>query len=358
MKDNPQPIPVAAAYSALRQDLANRVNLADASPLPHPLTIYVEPTNVCNFKCSYCPESFSDYAERTGGLFRLGVPDFERICDQILELGPLKTLNLYMMGEPFVNRNLPDLVAVARRKGVAERVVVTSNGTLIDAEMAERIVESQLDYLRISIYGATQERMTGVTVSKVPLERVVANVERVCAVRDQRESKVPFVYVKMIDSGDPAENQRFLDLFAGRGDEAAIEPVMNWNDREEGNLSGLGRDELLGGQYFSHRKEVCPFPFYTLVIHSDLQVGVCCVDWAKQTAVGNLTEQTLAEVWRGEALHEFRIKHLRRERQMIEACRNCTYLHTAPDHMDALSAEEFATRRAGETGESAQRLTS
>ena len=348
--NRPAPKPEILAYSMLRQNRVGRLNLAAASPLPHPFTIYVEPTNVCNFKCSYCPESFPDFAERTGGLFRLGVPDFERICDQILELGRLKTLNLYMMGEPFVNRGLPDLVAIAKRKGVAERVVVTSNGTLIDAAMAERIVESQLDYLRISVYGATQERMTGVTASLIPLDRVVANVERVRALRDGHEAKRPFVYVKMIDLGDPSENQRFLDLFAGKCDEAAIEPVMNWNDPEEGNLSGLGLDELLRGHYFSHRKEVCPFPFYTLVIHSDLQVGVCCVDWAKQTAVGNLREQTLSEIWRGEALHEFRMKHLRRERQSIEACRNCTYLHTAPDKLDALSPDEFDTRRAASTG--------
>lgn len=338
------------AYSKLRQDPTKRLNLADASPLPHPLTIYVEPTNVCNFKCSYCPESFADYRERAGGLFRLGVPEFERICDQILELGRLKVLNLYMMGEPFANKNLLDLVATAKRKGVAERVVVTSNGTLIDAAMAERVVASKLDYLRISIYGATQERMASVTASKIPLDRVVANVRRLRELRDQGGSKAPFVYVKMIDSGDPVENRRFLDLFDGSCDEAAIEPVMNWNDPEGANLSGLGRDELLGGQYFSRRKEVCPFPFYTLVIHSDLQVSVCCVDWAKQTAVGDLKDQTLKEVWRGEALHEFRMTHLRRHRQTLEACRNCTYLHTAPDNLDTLLPEDLATRRAGSDG--------
>jgi radical SAM protein with 4Fe4S-binding SPASM domain len=353
MPDQSAPTLEATAYSKLRQDPAKRISLVDASPLPHPLTIFVEPTNVCNFKCSYCPESFTDYGERAGGLFRLGVPDFERICDQILELGPLKTLNLYMMGEPFVNRNLPDLIAMAKDKGVADRVVVTSNGTLIDAAMAERVVASKLDYLRISIYGATQERMTSVTASKIPLDRVVANVRRVRELREQGGSKAPFVYVKMIDSGDPVENRRFLDLFAGSCDEATIEPVMNWNDPEGANLSGLGRDELLKSQYFSRRKEVCPFPFYTLVIHSDMKVSVCCVDWAKQTAVGNLKEQTVAEVWRGDALHEFRMTHLRRQRQTLEACRNCTYLHTAPDNLDALSSEAFAARRARPAGSSA-----
>ena len=78
-----------------------------------------------------------------------------------------------------------------------------------------------------------------------------------------------------------------------------------------------------------------------------MQVSVCCVDWAKQTAVGNLKEQTLAEVWRSQALHEFRMTHLWRQRRTLEACRNCTYLHTAPDNLDTLLPEDLAARRAG-----------
>jgi hypothetical protein len=41
---NPDLAPESAAYSAPRQDPAERLNLANASPLSHPLTIYVEPT--------------------------------------------------------------------------------------------------------------------------------------------------------------------------------------------------------------------------------------------------------------------------------------------------------------------------
>jgi len=54
-----------------------------------------------------------------------------------------------------------------------------------------------------------------VTASKIPLDRVVANVRRLRELRDQGGSKAPFVYFKMIDSGDPVENRRFLDLFDG-----------------------------------------------------------------------------------------------------------------------------------------------
>jgi len=328
-------------YSQLRAQ--PRVSLRDAVPLRAPFSLYVEPTNVCNFKCVYCPESFADFEERSGGLHRLDLASFERVADQILELGGLKTLNLYMMGEPFVNKSLPDFVRVAKERRVAERVIVTSNGSLLTEDASRRVLEAGLDYLRISIYGGDAESYARKTQSKAPLARVHANVARFRALRDEMEAK-SFLYVKMIDSGDAQENQRFLDLFGPVADETVIESVMNWNDPEEGNLAQMDRGELLKSQLFQRKKEVCPFPFYSLVVHADLRVSVCCVDWSKDTVVGDLKQETLGDIWRGQRLRDFQLAHLERRAHELKGCNGCTFLHTAPDNMDDLSAAEFLGR--------------
>ena len=49
----------------------------------------------------------------------------------------------------------------------------------------------------------------------------------------------------------------------------------------------------------SFKKKTCPFPFYTLAIHSNLKVSVCCVDWNKKTVVGDPKINTLKEIWTG-----------------------------------------------------------
>jgi hypothetical protein len=46
-----------AAYASLRS--GNRISLADTSPIAAPLTIYLETTNICNFKCIYCPDTLA-----------------------------------------------------------------------------------------------------------------------------------------------------------------------------------------------------------------------------------------------------------------------------------------------------------
>lgn len=121
--------------------------------------------------------------------------------------------------------------------------------------------------------------------------------------------EAPQIYVKMIDQG-PELNAGFLENFLDYTDEVAIEPVMNWNDPDQGDLAGKPKEELLSGAYFSKRKEACPSPFYISVIHSDLQVSVCCVDWSKETDVGNLREESLAEIWRGRRVRAFQMLHL------------------------------------------------
>ena len=328
-------------YSELRR--APRTVLRDVVPLPRPFTIFVEPTNICNFRCVYCPESFDNFEARAGGLSRMDIEAFERVSDQIKEMGRIKTLNLYMMGEPLANRQLPDFIKIARQKRIADRIILTTNGSLLDEKVARRILEAELDYLRVSIYGGNAQSFAGKTQTKIPLERVQRNVARFRELRDALKART-FVYVKMIDSGDLSENQEFLERFAPVADEAAIEPVMNWNDPSEGNLAQIDSQSLLRGAHFQNRKTICPQPFYTLVVHADLRVSVCCVDWAKEAVVGDLKTQTLTEIWRGEALRNFHIAHLEGRKSELTACKNCTFLHTMPDSLEGLRPEEYLAR--------------
>ena len=320
-------------YSDLRK--APRIDLASSIPLAGPLAVYVEPTNLCNFKCVFCPESFANFKEQSGGAFQLSLPDFEMIAAQVKDFGTVKTLNFHMMGEPFINRHLLEFVALAKRERISERVIVTTNGTLLKREIYADVIDSGLDYLRVSIYGAWEDTQKARTQKNISLALIRDNVLQFRQYRDGCGMKEPFIYVKMI-SQSPEEDQAFKVMFERCGDEVAIEPVMNWNDPAEGRLSGRDTDSMLTAYGNAVRKEVCPFPFYTLVVHSDLRVSVCCVDWNKKAVVGNLKLETLQDIWRGDKLREFQQMHLQRRRCELDACRSCTYLHTAPDNLDGL----------------------
>nr|WP_325185729.1 SPASM domain-containing protein [uncultured Oscillibacter sp.] len=55
----------------------------------------------------------------------------------------------------------------------------------------------------------------------------------------------------------------------------------------------------------SRKTVVCPFPFYSLTAAPDGIVSVCCSDWQRKLVIGDLTRQSLMEVWNGETLRTF-----------------------------------------------------
>ena len=139
---------------------------------------------------------------------------FERILEQMRawpgEL--LKVLKISLYGEPMLAKDFAQMLILARQANIAERLESTSNMSLLTEDIVEAMVESQLDYLRVSIYAATPERFRAVTNSSLPMERIHQNLELLQKIKQKAASERPFVSVKMLDSFDQ-ENERFFELY-------------------------------------------------------------------------------------------------------------------------------------------------
>lgn len=305
-----------------------RVDLVAASPIPIPLNVFVEPTNVCNYKCSMCPESFEHFFDAQGGKHRLRWEDWESIAAKMEALSdqrPLfKTLNWYMLGEPLLNKLTTEFIADAHRRKLAEKMILTTNGTLI-GKYAQKIVMSGLQYIRVSLYEEYKDDW-GVIFDGLRLLRWN---------RGREESKTPYIYVKAFPS-TPEVEQDIRWRFECVADELVTEQTMNWN--------GMTNGKRLGGEH-EGPKECCPMPFYSLVIHSDLQCSVCCVDWNKVLRVGDLKKQSLKDVWNSEAMHSIRLLHLERKKHLLPGCKDCDHMHLKQDNLDALTVDQYKKNR-------------
>jgi MoaA/NifB/PqqE/SkfB family radical SAM enzyme len=106
---------------------SNRKILRDVVPLSGPLSMYIEPTRLCNFKCFYCMHSTRGMP---GGLLdQTGVPLkhiddelFRKVVKNLLEFPEqLKRITFSGLGEPLMNPKLPDMVRYLREQGFIER---------------------------------------------------------------------------------------------------------------------------------------------------------------------------------------------------------------------------------------------
>ncbi|KKG11866.1 Fe-S oxidoreductase [Methanosarcina sp. 2.H.T.1A.6] len=112
-------------------------------------------TRRCNLKCVHC------YAQAQDVEFKneLSTEEGKALIDDLAAFG--SPVMLFSGGEPTMRKDLPELAAYAREKGM--RAVISTNGTLIDKPLAKKLKEVGLSYVGISLDGIreTNDRFRG-----------------------------------------------------------------------------------------------------------------------------------------------------------------------------------------------------
>jgi radical SAM protein with 4Fe4S-binding SPASM domain len=323
----------AVPYSKL--NTGPRKLLRDIVPLRMPLSLWIEPTNHCNYRCVFCARSRPDFQDYAGTCANMDIALFEKICLDIKQMGKLASVKLYNFGEPFLHPAFGEILQKAICHDIAERIEITTNASVMDCIASAGLVAAAADYrgiiyVRISVSSVQEERHARLTLSDIPVSRIAENVAALRKIRDQCGRSNVFVYVKMIDSGS-RENGLFADAFRACADECSIEEPMNFNGFQDMDLIGTLSPGTPTVQRHTNRRTACPYPFYSLAINADGSVVACCVDWNRGTVVGNIGKESLEDIWRGEKLFNLRKAHVEGRRREISSCKNCDVLYRCPE---------------------------
>ena len=151
-----------------------RVPLKEVIPLEMPFSVYIYPTNYCNFHCSYCAHSLGADGFRKAYGFapeNMTMDTYRKAIDQLSEFpGRLKTLSLTGQGEPLLHPELPEMIAYARHRQVSERIEFMSNGALLREGLSQALVDAGLDCIRISLQGLSAEKYEQVCGAKLDFD--------------------------------------------------------------------------------------------------------------------------------------------------------------------------------------------
>ncbi|MEI7905183.1 MAG: radical SAM protein, partial [Candidatus Firestonebacteria bacterium] len=85
---------------------------------PYPRIVAIEPTSLCNLKCTMCPVHSSGGKEnkRAAGMMKFGL--YKRIINQLPEKEKVN-LVLHGYGEPLLHPEIAEMVAYAKKAGIA-----------------------------------------------------------------------------------------------------------------------------------------------------------------------------------------------------------------------------------------------
>ncbi len=102
--------------------------------------VYVEITNICNMRCSFCHGHSRQLKQMTQG-------EFSHILDQLT--GKTQYIYYHLMGEPLTHRSLPQFLKMAAERGF--RSVITTNGSLLE-KAGPALLETGLHKVNISLH--------------------------------------------------------------------------------------------------------------------------------------------------------------------------------------------------------------
>lgn len=310
-----------------------RTDLVSATPLKTPYVVFVDPSSACNFRCTFCPTGDRKLI-RDLGRFQgsLSLADFEKVLTDIEQFDdPIKVLRLYKDGEPLMNRNLAQMVRMARGSSAVETIDTTTNGSLLRPAISDELLEAGIDLINISVDGLDAEQMFHFTGMRLDFDSFIANLAHLY--RNRGKAKVVIKTTQEIIGVD--RKAEFFDTFGNICDLIYIENTSPcWPDFDVEDRMGITIETGLYGNEISEQT-ACPYLFYSISVNSDMKVSACFVDWSRALLVGDLRIESLREVWDGGRMLAHRTAHLDGRRTQHPTCGQCGQIsHCGPDSIE------------------------
>jgi MoaA/NifB/PqqE/SkfB family radical SAM enzyme len=284
----------------------------------------IEINGGCNYTCQMCPQT---EGRGRDWLRKMSLVDFERIVAECAEHG-LRIVNLEGSGEPTLNSNLPEYIAIVKKYGA--QAIAFSNGYKMSGDFMRDCVDAGLDFFRFSVIGYNAQQYAK-WMAADNFDTILNNARNMSEYVQHINSNCTVASYHLIL--DPTnieyELQQYQDNFITPArTKAEIWHMHNWSGvydtvtfKRRGQRRSCGRPfspdlTVRAGGNAGHRLSVAP----------------CCQTLGRdsEAVLGNLDDQTLAEVWNGERYQWLRQKHMNKEFDDVSFCKNCDFLYDDP----------------------------
>lgn len=162
--------------------------------------LYLELTNRCNLNCSICYRKTwnDDTSDMSDSIIN-------KIMKEIKEIDTLEEIVLGGIGEPTFYPN----VAYIMNQIKDYHVTLTTNGTLMEGDMAESIVET-VNHIIISMDGMSD---TFYGIRGFSLEKIIENIKKLNLLKQEKGSRTPLISFQMVISkANQGEILQLIDL--------------------------------------------------------------------------------------------------------------------------------------------------
>lgn len=280
------------------------------------MSIKIELTRRCNFKCKFCTNSFL-----RGKKGDMDQQLYKRIVTELADLG-IKELGVFFFGESFLSSWLPEAISFAKGIGI-DYVFLTTNGSLASVERVNDCMEAGLDSLKFSLNYADEKQFEEITgVAAKHYYQIKKNI--VDAFRIRETANYPCkLYASYIKYNGLQDEKMALIIKELRPylDEVYSLPLYS----QAANIDNNDW-EISAGNRGRYENLVNPLPCWTLFqaghINFDGTLNACCFAVDDQFIMGDLSKQSFMEAWNSPQFRKLRKAHLKKDVNNT-ACERC-----------------------------------
>ena len=277
--------------------------------------IYVEITNSCNLKCSFCPEN-----KREKLFMRLN--EFENIIKQIKDYTNL--IALHVKGEPLLHPDLEKILKICEENDIL--VNITTNATLLEKNVDMLIASKAVRQLNLSLHSINKNENTDIYNFEQYIQSVFNATRKIL-----KESKIIISY-RLWNLENIEENSENYYILNALGTAFSVDSLNEIAKKEKfvklAENAFLNQDlefiwpslenEIISedGTCWGLRNQVA--------ILANGDVVPCCLDGEGCINLGNICEKSFEEILNSEYAKEF-IKAFEENKVIHNLCKRCGF---------------------------------
>ena len=315
--------------------------LWDASKLR---TVYLSPTNVCNYSCVMC---FNQMVKTERGF--LDGELFRRIIDDLAEIrgqrdSEFSELHFYLDGEPFLHKEYVEMLGYIDSSLSGIRVIISTNAALMTPEKVDEILKLNSNrYVFILSLDASNEALYKAIKPRSHFSAAEENARYFLRRKIDRRVSNPYAVLQFIvmsiNEGDMNDFYWRWESMVGPETKASYslwtERMLNENSshiywkRFHSRSNPFEVSDPLYSDHFGqsgeHRGQpkICSWPWRVLTIGWDGRVHPCCFFPEFESMLGNIQGNSIREFFSGAQITQMRELFLDGKVSDIPICKSC-----------------------------------
>lgn len=302
--------------------LKNDSSLSDLFPV----FLYIDISDKCNLRCPLCQMGQRNTISREN---LMSVDNYRKCVTPVKDY--LFQIFLYNWGEPFLNKDIYDIIQFNTESNIS--TVVSTNGNIpIDAE---GLVKSGLDYLILSGDGITQEVYSKYRVGG-SIDKVFANLQALVAAKIKLRSKYPIIeWQCLVSRYNEHDLAAIRKTVLAKGADRVRYANLNFfsvSDQEQAEKEWLPENRSYRSFESARNKKrrergvrkPCHWLWRGCVINANGGIMPCCLydipDW------GNVLQNGILQEWNSQTYQEARDRSKNKpvEWKQVLVCDTCT----------------------------------